>query len=201
LRLLDEYRRSFTPAYETVVGAIENTLRITPTGRPAKSTTSIVEKLRRETVRLSQIQDIAGCRIVFVQSLAGSVGLQDQIVAAARDTFPDAAIIDRRVAPSHGYRAVHVVPRIDGRPVEIQIRTALQHLWAEVSEKLADVIDPGLKYGTGPKRQQQALLEASRIIADAEKLGERGGTDVEKQVAKRYVDLVKTLSRIPELFR
>jgi hypothetical protein len=60
LRLLDQYRRSFTEAYEVVVGTIRKKLALEPTGRPAKSTTSISEKLRRESIRLTQIQDIAG---------------------------------------------------------------------------------------------------------------------------------------------
>jgi hypothetical protein len=61
---LDEYRRSFGALYDRVVTAIRDNLGLLPTGRPAKSTTSIVEKLHRETIRLSQIQDIAGCRLL-----------------------------------------------------------------------------------------------------------------------------------------
>ena len=64
LRLLDEYRRSFGEGYEIVVRTIREKLRLEPTGRPAKSTPSIIEKLHRESIRLSQIQDIAGCRVV-----------------------------------------------------------------------------------------------------------------------------------------
>ena len=63
LRDLDAYRRSFGQGYEEVVSRIRNALKLEPSGRPAKSTTSIVEKLRRETIRLSQMQDIAGCRL------------------------------------------------------------------------------------------------------------------------------------------
>ncbi len=63
LRLLDDYRRSFTAAYEVVAAAIRGQLQLEPTGRPAKSTSSITEKLRRESIRLTQIQDIAGCRL------------------------------------------------------------------------------------------------------------------------------------------
>jgi putative GTP pyrophosphokinase len=55
LRLLDLYRRSFVEAYEAVVGSIRQRLGLEPTGRPAKSTTSISEKLRRESIRLTQI--------------------------------------------------------------------------------------------------------------------------------------------------
>lgn len=60
VRLLDRYRLSFTEAYEDVVGVIRKELLLEPTGRSTKSTTSITEKLRRESIRLTQIQDSAG---------------------------------------------------------------------------------------------------------------------------------------------
>ena len=63
LRLLDEFRRSFSPAYESVITTITKQLKLQPTGRPAKSTMSISDKLSRESIRLSQIQEIAGCRL------------------------------------------------------------------------------------------------------------------------------------------
>src|SRR5947209_266718 len=82
LRLLDSYRRSFTDTYETVVGRIRDQLKLEPTGRPAKSTTSIVEKLRREKTRLSQMQDIAGCRIITT-----TLAQQDDAVARLAEIF------------------------------------------------------------------------------------------------------------------
>jgi hypothetical protein len=59
LRVLDEYRRSFSEGYEFVIQAVRAELGMEATGRPAKSTTSIIEKLQRESIRLTQIQDIA----------------------------------------------------------------------------------------------------------------------------------------------
>lgn len=56
LRILDEYRRLFEEAYETVVRTLRDELHLEPTGRPAKSTSSLIEKLRRESIRLSQVQ-------------------------------------------------------------------------------------------------------------------------------------------------
>jgi len=56
LRLLESYKRSFDAAYEGVVEQIRDQLGFEPTGRPAKSTTSISDKLRRESIRLSQIR-------------------------------------------------------------------------------------------------------------------------------------------------
>src|SRR6185295_11287916 len=51
LRLLDAYRRSFAEASEHVFAQIRDRLGMEPTGRPAKSTTSISDKLRRESIR------------------------------------------------------------------------------------------------------------------------------------------------------
>ena len=162
LRLLEDYRRSFGEAYETVVKTLRQRGAL-PTGRLAKSTVSIVEKLRRESLRLCQMQDIAGCRVVVSDVLE-----QDQFVASLKTDFPGASVIDRRDNPSHGYRAVHVIVEISGKPVEIQVRSSLQHLWAEVSEKSSDVLDPTIKYGGGTEAWRSALTKASKAVAEYE---------------------------------
>src|SRR5207244_4352685 len=77
LKLLDEYRRSFSPASEQVVRRLRDEVHLEPTARSAKSTLSVVEKLKRESVRLTQIQDIAGCR-----AIVRDVVEQDRVVAA-----------------------------------------------------------------------------------------------------------------------
>jgi ppGpp synthetase/RelA/SpoT-type nucleotidyltranferase len=41
---------------------------------------------------------------------------------------------------------------VGGKRVEIQVRTAPQQAWAELSEKLSDVVDRALKYGGGDQR-------------------------------------------------
>ena len=159
LRLLDSYRRSFSDAYELVVGQIRDKLGLEPTGRRAKSTKSIIEKLDRESIRLSQMQDIAGCRVVV-----SDIAAQDSVVSNLKDLFARSVVFDRRDYPSHGYRAVHVIVDSEGRLIEIQVRTALQHLWAEVSEKLSDVVDPTIKYGGGRGDILLFLMTASDEI-------------------------------------
>jgi putative GTP pyrophosphokinase len=158
LRLLDEYRLTFDEAYQHTIGGLV-ALQLRPTGRPAKSTKAIVDKLRRESIRLTQVQDIAGCRVV-VETMA------DQDVAAARVSalFSECQVLDRRAFPSHGYRAVHVIAMHGDRLVEIQIRTAKQHDWAELSEKLTDLVDPAIKYGGGPLIVGHALQRYADAI-------------------------------------
>jgi ppGpp synthetase/RelA/SpoT-type nucleotidyltranferase len=144
IRLLEAYRSSFAEAYEDVVASIRKAIQQEPTGRRAKLTRSIIEKLRREKTRLSRMQDIAGCRVVVRDVLA-----QDQVVGRLRAEFAGAKLIDRRKQPSYGYRAVHIIVTAGSKLVEIQVRTELQHLWAQLSEKLSDARDRAIKYGGG----------------------------------------------------
>lgn len=190
LRLLDQFRRSFADAYETVVRTIRKELALEPTGRPAKSTTSIVEKLRRESIRLTQIQDIAGCRLI----VPGIVE-QNNIAQALAKLFARTTIVDRRQQPSHGYRAVHVVVNHGGKMVEIQVRTALQHLWAELSEKLSDMNDPSIKYGGGDENTQGALTLLSSVVAEQELRGTQSAAlQTALELCLAVIEHVKSIS-------
>jgi len=162
--LLDDYRRSFGEAYEDVVRTIRQRGQF-PTGRLAKSTRSIVEKLRRESIRLTQMQDIAGCRVVVTDVIE-----QERVVAALGAAFPGSSVIDRRDNPSYGYRAVHIIAMTSGKPIEIQVRSSLQHLWAELSEKSSDVLDPTIKYGGGTDSWRSFLTSSSEAVASYEEL-------------------------------
>jgi len=162
-RLLDTYRATFTSAYEQIIATLAKQLQLAPTGR-IKSNSSIVAKLRRqEAMNLSRMQDIAGCRLVLAD-----ISAQDAATQSLLKVFSQARPIDRRQKTSHGYRAVHVIVKLEGKPVEIQVRTMLQHLWAELSEKLSDVLDPALKYGGGPSQEHDLLLTTSSLIAEIE---------------------------------
>jgi ppGpp synthetase/RelA/SpoT-type nucleotidyltranferase len=151
------------PAYEVVLDRIRAESGEKPTGRSAKTEKSIVDKLRRQSIRLSQMQDIAGCRIVVE-----GVRRQNEVVTAIKGVFAEVEIVDRRENPSHGYRAVHLVVSTGGRAIEVQVRTNLQHLWAEYSEKLSDVYDPAIKYGGGPQEIVDELRELSELVGYAE---------------------------------
>jgi hypothetical protein len=159
VRRLDEYRISFMPAFQKVYDEL-TAMGLRPGGRPQKTTPSIVAKLNREKTRLSTMQDIAGCRVEVPNRFE-----QDRIIIELAMRYPDAEVQDRRIRPSYGYRAVHVIVTVEAKPVEIQIRTALQHNWALVTEKLADVIDQQIKYGGGPADIQELLGQISQRIA------------------------------------
>jgi ppGpp synthetase/RelA/SpoT-type nucleotidyltranferase len=185
LQLLADYRRSFQPALAEVVEIVRAAGAILPQSalstRPAKSTVSIIRKLRRESIRLSQMQDIAGCRLVV-----SSVTDQDAVVAALLPDRPLWTVQDRRTSPSYGYRAVHVIAAVQRKPIEIQVRTALQHGWAEISEALDRVAGGDIKYGGGPAEARETLDRLSDIVATLEQ-----GKPLDPEVSPR--DLINAL--------
>jgi len=163
---LEAYRSEFEPAYNRVVRILQEQLFLRVTGR-FKSTLSIVEKLRRGSPRLAQIQDIAGCRVVV-----NSLGEQERVVQSLRAWFSDVKVVRRTIEGNQGYRAVHVLVKIDGRTIEIQIRTLIQNYWASISERMADIHGQEVKYGGGPPAIQTQLLRLARAFESAERSNE-----------------------------
>jgi hypothetical protein len=152
LQLLHELLLSRSSVLEVAIARVRDHLQLAPTSR-IKNTGTILEKLRRSGgTGLKSMQDLAGMRIVGTFDRDG----QDEVTAQVCDLFAGEArapkVIDRRIAPMHGYAAVHVVVFPDDAPIEIQIRTAWQHEWAELFEKLADLVGRGIRYGDAPRR-------------------------------------------------
>ena len=207
LRKLDIYRRSFEPAYVAASTRLKTMLtgttrfgRTEVSGRVGKSTLAIVAKLRRQTTKLSQMQDIAGLRVI-----TASVRRQNEVVSGLLEEFPAARLFDRRTVSSHGYRAVHLVCPVNKHFVEVQVRTMLQDLWAQLSEKLGDQLGyPGIKYGEYPAEYPQAghiLIGVSDSIADLENkhLGairaSEGEGAVPKLIQRKYGRLIQSLQQ------
>ncbi len=135
-------------------------------------------------MRLSQMQDIAGCRLIV-----DDFESQQVIVRRLhRQLAPLGKVksVDRRRRPSHGYRAVHLIVTVDGKPVEIQVRTLYQHLWAELSESAADRYGSQVKYGgEAPNRPEvrQTLVTLSEGLAELES----AAPDIEASEAMKAV--------------
>ena len=138
---------------------IESTSRLKTTG-------TIIDKVRRERTRLSTLQDIAGLRVVIDMGLQE----QDEIVSAIVERFPDSKVKDRRAEPSHGYRAVHVMVEMEDCVVEVQVRTTMQDLWAQATEKLADRVGREIRYGEPPAVDSPAVREVLKMLATGSEL-------------------------------
>lgn len=136
-----------------------------PTSR-TKTTGVLIDKLRREHSSLKSVQDIAGTRIICADRME-----QDDIVAAVALAFSDGSreprVRDRRLEPSHGYRAVHVVVTVQDLPVEIQVRTERQDRWAQIVESLGDRWGRQIRYGEPPPEPERLIHpEASLTRAE-----------------------------------
>jgi ppGpp synthetase/RelA/SpoT-type nucleotidyltranferase len=141
---------SYDEVLNQSIPRVRDGLNVSPSSR-IKNTGTILEKLERYGGSwLKSIQDLAGMRIV------GSLDrpTQDNLVKGLVDLFSDETrqpkVIDRRIKPMNGYRAVHVIVFPQGVPIEIQVRTRWQHEWADLFEKLADRIGRGIRYGERP---------------------------------------------------
>lgn len=185
--MLSEYQAEFEAAYAHVERILTEKLYLTITGRPAKSNISIIEKLQRIKSRLSQIQDIAGCR-----AIVSSLTEQDDVVRAAQEWLPSVVVDDKRESPTHGYRAVHLLVTHNGRCVEVQIRTRIQHFWASISEKLSDTYGQEIKYGFGNVDVLRHLMNLSNVARRFDKIVDVVGKD---RAALREVQRFKTRSQ------
>ncbi|MFC7273432.1 hypothetical protein ACFQS1_05515 [Paractinoplanes rhizophilus] len=145
-------------AYQAILDTVEEQLAgigLHATTR-VKTRSVLIEKLRREHgMLLARVQDLAGARTVIDGGWTEQDGVVSNIVTHFHAwTGKAPKVVDRRVAPSHGYRAVHVIVFPDGVPVEIQVRTELQNYWAQIVERLADRWGRNIRYGADPENPQ-----------------------------------------------
>ncbi|HET7415976.1 MAG TPA: hypothetical protein VFI97_09800 [Arthrobacter sp.] len=129
------------------------------TSRP-KTIDTLSQKLKRNrTTPLGNVQDIAGVRFEAEMSLDE----QDAVVTAIAGLFDhdlESSIHDLRDSPHSGYRAVHLWLRFPAR-VEVQVRTHLQGMWANMYESAADAMGRGIRYGEIPAdKEERAVVTA-----------------------------------------
>ena len=171
-----------------------------------KSTGTIIDKLRRERITLRGIHDLAGTRVVKQMTL----GQQDDLTARVAALFPESRVIDRRASPNHGYRAVHVAARLQGRWVEIQLRTDHQDAWAQLMERFADRVGREVRYGQLPDALASGtmadvqlrellvrLMDLSRVIARREEVMNAGGESPDDAMVDELVRRVRVDLGLP----
>lgn len=137
-------------------------------GQRLKRTARIIPKLARyPAMQLTTMQDIGGCRAVVSKQSDVYAILDKWRVVKNRATTVDDYVTTPRES---GYRAIHVVVEYDDRPVEMQLRTRLQHDWAYTVETWGGRLGIDLKSGDGP----QEALDFLAALADAMAVDEKG---------------------------
>lgn len=129
---------------------------------------TVIDKLGRfDRMNLSRMEDIGGCRVV-VSDVVQARDLARRLkknwtISRDRDYVAD--------PKPDGYRARHLVTIKDGRFIEVQIRTALQDLWANTVERDGRRAGVGLKFGDGGDEVRDRYRRVSELMA-AEERGE-----------------------------
>jgi ppGpp synthetase/RelA/SpoT-type nucleotidyltranferase len=183
-KLIDDYHR-YRPEIEQQAGELQRRLSrlLDESGIPVhdisfrvKTASSLVQKASRPDriyKSLDDITDVIGLRVVtyFEDNIESVAHLIEKHFAVDWEKS-----IDKRLQedPSRfGYRSLHYVCRLTAPgealvakfPFEIQIRTILQHAWAEIEHDL------GYKYPEAvpqPVRRRFSRLAGLLEIADAE---------------------------------
>lgn len=163
--VLDEFRQTYSEIDEQAYQLIQSTLASitgwTSTKRKRKTQQSIVDKLRRQPqLRLPQMQDIAGCRIVIQDGSQVADTIGSLLTGAFESLQWDIVRKDRH---AHGYRAIHIIAQRGQKFYEIQLRTYAQDIWANLVESLSDENNT-LKYGGS--EQEQALISQLQSLAE-----------------------------------
>lgn len=184
LTLLNSWRASHVrPLHSLMQGLRKIAAEFEPiiVAQRLKRTPTIIDKLSREPkMQLDRMWDIAGGRIVL-PTVAKAREFSDKLERSRIRS----KIVDRRDYVANpdqrdGYRSIHKVYRFrglgptldyDGRRVEVQIRSKIQHEWATAVETVGTILRQSLKNDQGDIRWRNYFRYLGSALASME--GER----------------------------
>lgn len=126
----------------------------------------ILRKLRRLSVRLTQLQDIGGCRIIVNENrdVDGLVAfLSSTIVKTGFAKIVRSTDYRELGRDDTGYRAFHLILEVSGCQVELQVRSRIQHYWSESIERTSVIYGKRLKEREG----DPAVISYFKMFSDA----------------------------------
>lgn len=127
-----------------------------------KRAETIREKLaeREKNMSLASMHDIGGCRVVLPDDNLDDLRRLERHINRVWEVTRSYDYVDQpRVS---GYRAVHLVVMRDGYRIEIQLRTARMHLWAQTVESFSGHYSVNYKQD-GDTDVQNLMASLSRI--------------------------------------
>ncbi|MDD3175656.1 MAG: RelA/SpoT domain-containing protein [Candidatus Nanoarchaeia archaeon] len=162
-----------------------------------KRVPSIVNKLNRMTLKLTQMQDIAGCR-----SIMGNV---DLVYSLYKNHYKNGDLRHKLVKVNDyimnpkkdGYRSLHLVykyisdknDKYDGLQIEVQIRSKLQHIWATAVETAGFFKKQQLKSNKGEDKWLHFFKLVSSAFAIEEEMPLIEG--VSKNKSELYNEIIQ----------
>ncbi len=219
-KIFDEFRQAHLQPLTATTIELQNWFRADDASyvivQRLKRKPQILKKLRRLKVRLTQLQDIGGLRIIVDQNSD-----VDRLIEYITNRLKQQSIISvKRIVDyrekgrdDSGYRATHIILERDGVTLELQIRSRIQHYWAELIERTSVIYGYVIKElegdgsvieyfkdlsnlfylietGQKPDSIQKINIERNRI--EAERIIQESDT---KNILSGYVNegIVKTL--------
>jgi len=145
-------------------------------GQRLKRAPSVIAKLRRfKTMKLPQMQDIAGLRAI-AENLPKVRRLHQSYLTSRfdHDLVNEKDYI--KEPKDDGYRSVHLVyeyrsrkvPEYNGLHVELQLRSKLQHAWATAVETVDAFLGEAIKLGKPSQEWANFFRAASASFAQLE---------------------------------
>lgn len=164
-----------------------------------KRVPSILSKLRRfPSMKLSQMQDIGGCRAV-VNTVSQARRLVQQGYLRSRLNHVLVNNKDYVGEPKDsGYRGYHLIyryvsdkkPTYNGCQIELQVRSRIQHAWATAVETVGTFIQHSLKSSEGPDEWLRFFALCSSAFARTE------GTPLAPNTPTNKRELNRTIRRM-----
>ncbi|MCW2248420.1 ppGpp synthetase/RelA/SpoT-type nucleotidyltransferase [Azospirillum fermentarium] len=157
----------------------------------------ILRKLRRLSVRLTQLQDIGGCRIIVeknsdVNNLV--IFIREKISLSGFAKITKETDYRESGRDDTGYRAYHIILDICGVKIELQLRSQLQHYWSESIERTSVIYGFRLK----EKEGDPIIIDYYKTFSNALHEIESGyslGSDIEIILEQKRIDSEKLISQ------
>lgn len=169
--IFDEFRQAHLQPLTSTTIALQNWFRADNASyiivQRLKRKPQILKKLRRLNTRLTQLQDIGGLRIIVDQNSD-----VDKLIEYITDKLrQQTSIVVKRIVDyrekgrdDSGYRAAHIVMERDGVFLELQIRSRIQHYWAELIERTSVIYGYVIKELEGDERVIKYFKDLSNLF-------------------------------------
>jgi ppGpp synthetase/RelA/SpoT-type nucleotidyltranferase len=147
---IETYRSSFNNALETTASEFQQMFP----GRVSyriKSRESIIEKLGRKGKRIEELTDIAGIRVTFL-----TLDLLYKGLEKIRNKFNVVEEEDYINQPQGGYRSYHLIIMVQGKPIEVQLKTYRMFEWSESGHDVFYKGKSDLEKKYGPEEVSEA---------------------------------------------
>ena len=173
-----------------------------------KRLSSIRSKLERfDWLTLSEMQDIGGCRAVL-----RTVSAVEDVVRAFKNSRIKHRLIDEddyiQCPKKSGYRGHHLIysyysdrtETYNGKKIEVQLRSRLQHTWATAVETVGTFTEQALKSSQGEEAWLRFFVLVSSVFAKKEKRPIVQNTSEERNQLvdelRHYVECLDVVNRL-----